>query len=311
MSSSSPSTRSPTAAPASHVTSQATSCSSRGGCPVIGCGQQSPSASAPTPRRGRPRSSSPAPIGSPRSPIIRGRRGRCSPTSDSSRSRPSRSATRSSGSASSRASHLSRSSPPWSSGAIATSSSTRSGPDPDGELQCGFHAPGRWDEIVPITDCLLASEASNAARDRVVEWCRAQGLTAFDRRSGEGMLRNLVVREGRRTGQLQVRLATCHQAAGPRGADRGRRRRSVRAAADPARLGRRDDHRRDHRGARGRPALRRGARRDDLPHLGRRVLSDQHRDGRAALCAGRGVRPARPASSASSTSTAGSARSGC
>ena len=50
-------------------------------------------------------------------------------------------------------------------------------------------------------DCLLASEPANAARERVVAWCRAQGLTAYDRRSGEGLLRNLVVREGRRTGR--------------------------------------------------------------------------------------------------------------
>ncbi len=41
-----------------------------------------------------------------------------------------------------------------------------------------------------------------------MQWCRAQGLPAYDRRTGEGFLRNLVVREGRRTGQLQVRLVT-------------------------------------------------------------------------------------------------------
>ena len=33
----------------------------------------------------------------------------------------------------------------------------------DGTLVCGFHAPGRWDEIVPMTDCKLVSERSNAA----------------------------------------------------------------------------------------------------------------------------------------------------
>jgi 23S rRNA (uracil1939-C5)-methyltransferase len=79
---------------------------------------------------------------------------------------------------------------------------------PDGRLVCGFHAPGRWDEIVEVTDCKLASEAGNAARERIVQWCRAQGLSAYDRRSGDGLLRNLVVREGRRTGQLQARLIT-------------------------------------------------------------------------------------------------------
>ncbi|HEY2259432.1 MAG TPA: 23S rRNA (uracil(1939)-C(5))-methyltransferase RlmD [Solirubrobacteraceae bacterium] len=82
------------------------------------------------------------------------------------------------------------------------------GTDADGQLVCGFHAPGRWYEIVALSDCLLASERANRAREQIVDWCRQQGLSAYDRRSGEGMLRNLVVREGRRTGALQVRLVT-------------------------------------------------------------------------------------------------------
>ncbi|MEA2271632.1 MAG: rRNA (uracil1939-C5)-methyltransferase [Solirubrobacteraceae bacterium] len=82
------------------------------------------------------------------------------------------------------------------------------GTDPDGALACGFHAPGRWDVIEPMGDCLLASERGNEARRQVLEWCRAQGLQAYDRRARTGVLRNLVVREGRRTGELQVRLVT-------------------------------------------------------------------------------------------------------
>jgi 23S rRNA (uracil1939-C5)-methyltransferase len=77
-----------------------------------------------------------------------------------------------------------------------------------GELVCGFHAPGRWDEIVPMDDCLLASERSNAVREQALAELRRQGLGAWDRRTQEGFLRNLVVREGRRTGELQVRLVT-------------------------------------------------------------------------------------------------------
>ncbi len=78
----------------------------------------------------------------------------------------------------------------------------------DGRLVCGFHAPGRWDRIEPVDDCLLASERGNAARAEVLAWCAAQGLAPYDRRAGTGLLRNLVVREGRRTGQIQVRLVT-------------------------------------------------------------------------------------------------------
>ncbi|MGB9183327.1 MAG: 23S rRNA (uracil(1939)-C(5))-methyltransferase RlmD [Solirubrobacteraceae bacterium] len=82
------------------------------------------------------------------------------------------------------------------------------GTDADGKLACGFHAPGRWDEIVPLSDCRLASEPANQAREQIVAWCRAQGLPAYDRRTNQGLLRNLVVREGRRTGAIQVRLVT-------------------------------------------------------------------------------------------------------
>jgi len=82
------------------------------------------------------------------------------------------------------------------------------GTDHTGRLVCGFHEPGRWDRVVAVDDCLLASAAGNAARELVLGWAREAGLTAHDRRTGEGILRHLVVREGRRTGALQVRLVT-------------------------------------------------------------------------------------------------------
>jgi 23S rRNA (uracil1939-C5)-methyltransferase len=78
----------------------------------------------------------------------------------------------------------------------------------DGELVCGFHAPGSWERIEHVEDCLLASEAGNQARQAALQWCRERGLAAYDRRAQTGLLRNLVVREGRRTGDVQVRLVT-------------------------------------------------------------------------------------------------------
>ena len=79
---------------------------------------------------------------------------------------------------------------------------------------CGFHAPGRWDQILPLEDCKLASERGNAAREQALAELRRQGLGAWDRSTQQGFLRNLVVREGRRTGELQVRLVTSPSAAG-------------------------------------------------------------------------------------------------
>jgi 23S rRNA (uracil1939-C5)-methyltransferase len=78
----------------------------------------------------------------------------------------------------------------------------------DGELVLGFHARGRWDLVVDAEDCQLASERNNARRNELRDWARLEGLSGYDRRSGEGILRNLVIREGRRTEQLQTRLVT-------------------------------------------------------------------------------------------------------
>ncbi|MGN6258910.1 MAG: 23S rRNA (uracil(1939)-C(5))-methyltransferase RlmD [Solirubrobacterales bacterium] len=76
------------------------------------------------------------------------------------------------------------------------------------ELTLGFHARGRWDLIVDADDCHLASERGNEARNAVREWARAEAVPAWDPRGRRGVLRNLAVREGRRTGQVQTRLVT-------------------------------------------------------------------------------------------------------
>jgi len=78
----------------------------------------------------------------------------------------------------------------------------------DGELVLGFHPPGSWRQVVAVHDDVLASPAIDGVRERVRAWCAGEGLSAHDRETHAGFLRNLVVREGRRTGQLQVRLVT-------------------------------------------------------------------------------------------------------
>jgi 23S rRNA (uracil1939-C5)-methyltransferase len=107
------------------------------------------------------------------------------------------------------------------------------------ELLCGFHAPAGWNKVIAIEDCLLASELGNLARETVASWARGQGLEAWSRggepgggrrnggrdardggrdardaerigpaADGRARLRNLVVREGRHTERLQVRLVS-------------------------------------------------------------------------------------------------------
>src|SRR5947209_19721724 len=79
------------------------------------------------------------------------------------------------------------------------------GEDESESLVLGFHRPGRFDRIDPVESDVLASERVDEVRARVRAWCADEGLSAWDRRSGGGLLRNLVVREGRRTGRVQAR----------------------------------------------------------------------------------------------------------
>jgi 23S rRNA (uracil1939-C5)-methyltransferase len=80
--------------------------------------------------------------------------------------------------------------------------------DHDGEPILGFHARGRWDLIVDVDDCQLASERGNAVRNAVRDWARLESVPPYDSGERTGVLRNLIVREGWRTGQIQTRLVT-------------------------------------------------------------------------------------------------------
>ncbi|MGH2837600.1 MAG: 23S rRNA (uracil(1939)-C(5))-methyltransferase RlmD [Thermoleophilaceae bacterium] len=82
------------------------------------------------------------------------------------------------------------------------------GEDSNGGLVLGFHPPGSWRQVVDVAEDILASPAIDDLRIRVREWCENEGLSAHDRETHAGFLRNLVVREGRHTGQLQARLVT-------------------------------------------------------------------------------------------------------
>jgi 23S rRNA (uracil1939-C5)-methyltransferase len=129
----------------------------------------------------------------------------------------------------------------------APADSERPAPGGASELICGFHAAAGAREVVALDDCLLASELGNEARELVLRWCREQGLEAWERHprreresgeanrereresgeatgerdrraerlqrtapaaDGRARLRNVVVREGRRSGELQVRLVS-------------------------------------------------------------------------------------------------------
>ena len=72
----------------------------------------------------------------------------------------------------------------------------------------GLHRAGRWDEVLKIDECWLASDVGNRIRNSMTEWAREEKLTAYDQETHEGYLRHLLIREGRNTGQALVQLVT-------------------------------------------------------------------------------------------------------
>ena len=123
-----------------------------------------------------------------------------------------------------------------------------------GELVLGFHAPGRWDEIVPMDDCLLASERSNEVRAQVLAWAREQDL----QRLGPARAARPAAQPGDPRGPAHGRAAGAarHLAGADRHrlADRGGALR--RPVLDPPGAARRDHGRRRDRPANGTPQLR-------------------------------------------------------
>jgi 23S rRNA (uracil1939-C5)-methyltransferase len=79
---------------------------------------------------------------------------------------------------------------------------------PEGELQLGFHKAGRWDELLDVEKCWIASDVGNRIRNTVRDWAREERLNPYDQKEHTGYLRHLVVREGRNTGQALVQLVT-------------------------------------------------------------------------------------------------------
>ena len=77
-----------------------------------------------------------------------------------------------------------------------------------GELELGMHYKGRWMSIITTDECQLVPVSFNTILRSVLEFCRSKGYRPYHRKTHEGLLRNLVVRCGVRTGELLVNIVT-------------------------------------------------------------------------------------------------------
>ena len=79
------------------------------------------------------------------------------------------------------------------------------GTDKEGNLITGFYA-GRTHSIIANTDCLLGSRDNKEILEIILEYMRANHVTAYDEASGQGLVRHILIRTGFTSGEIMVCL---------------------------------------------------------------------------------------------------------
>ena len=84
-----------------------------------------------------------------------------------------------------------------------TDDEIKSGKEFDNKNACGFHIPRMWDKILDIDKCHLQEDPSNDIRNSIKEFAVNNGLSFFNPRRQEGLLRTLMIRIAS-TGEIMV-----------------------------------------------------------------------------------------------------------
>lgn len=74
----------------------------------------------------------------------------------------------------------------------------------------GFHIPGMWDKILDLSHCHLQRDPSNAIRNYTKEAAIELGMSFYNRRRQDGLLRTLMIRTSS-TGELMVLVQFYYQ----------------------------------------------------------------------------------------------------
>lgn len=79
------------------------------------------------------------------------------------------------------------------------------GTDRDGQPVAGFYA-ARTHSIIPVDDCLLGVEENKVILDAVLDYMRAEHVSAYDETTGKGLIRHVLIRYGFTSKELMVAL---------------------------------------------------------------------------------------------------------
>ena len=77
-----------------------------------------------------------------------------------------------------------------------------------GELQLGMHKKGNFMSIITVDECQLVPDDFNKILKCTLDFCASRGYTHYNKKSHEGLLRNLIVRCGVRTGEILIDIVT-------------------------------------------------------------------------------------------------------
>ena len=72
----------------------------------------------------------------------------------------------------------------------------------------GLHEADRYDSVLDIERCLLQSDRMNALLTEARAFFTERALTVYEQDTGEGLLRFLMLREGKHTGELMTNVVT-------------------------------------------------------------------------------------------------------
>jgi 23S rRNA (uracil1939-C5)-methyltransferase len=77
-----------------------------------------------------------------------------------------------------------------------------------GAMVVGLHETERYDSVLDIERCLLQSDRMNGLLAETRAFFAERGLTVYEQDTGEGLLRFLMLREGKHTGELMTNVVT-------------------------------------------------------------------------------------------------------
>lgn len=79
------------------------------------------------------------------------------------------------------------------------------GYDRDGNIVVGFYA-ARTHNIIPVGDCLLGVEQNKPIIEKIKSWMQQYHIRPYDERTGEGLVRHILIRYGFTTEEIMVCL---------------------------------------------------------------------------------------------------------